>query len=189
MASRKRLGRTLASVFLAGGLGVALAVPASADIGGTFDIPKKTSKLVFDCSPEVFVSGTANWYHQRGDISDDTPFATTQATGDATNPSLAIFAVPKGAQAVAFQVVCEPLEPTTQKITFTGSMVPGEIVTVSCPSETPYLLSVQELVLVWPSTGQIMENSYTMTATGVEFWTGLEGWDYRVTMTCSSAPQ
>jgi hypothetical protein len=189
MANRKRLRKTLASAFLAGGLLVGLAVPASADIGGTINVPRKTSELVFDCSPELFVSGTANWYRQRGDISDDTPFATTQATGDPANPSLAVFAVPKGAQAVSFQVVCEPIPPTTQTITFTGPMTPGELVVVSCPGPTPYLVSVQEVLMVWPSTGATMEVSYTVTSTGVEFWTGLDGWNYRVTMTCSSAPQ
>ncbi len=96
------------------------------------------------------------------------------------------YVAPKGAKYGEVSVQCVLIPPSTQTLQFIRLTVTTDTITVSCPAEMPYLISVQEVVALDPMSGAPLALSYTQTATGVEF-VGILDWLYRVTITCSSA--
>jgi hypothetical protein len=171
-------------VLVASLLVVGLIGPASATtIQISTELAKDQTQLVWGCpAGERFVSGTADWYRREGAKL----LTTTQAVADPNDPTSGVYVVPKGARFVSFTQECAP---ATQTVTLTGVLDPGVIVTADCPPETPYLVSVAEVVAFVPGSGDPLSLSYEQTAIGVRFWLGLEGYSWRVTMTCSSFPQ
>jgi hypothetical protein len=97
------------------------------------------------------------------------------------------YPVPRKANFVEATLVCEPI-PTMGTAGMGGSGTASDVF-VPCPAYWPYLVSVQEVVYVSPSTGEVLGSwGYTTTENGVIVDALSHDFDWRVTMTCSALP-
>lgn len=181
---------TLALVVLAASLlAVGLALPASAQqTPATFSGPVTAGQTITVTCPEghqVQLEGGApnagvTFYrntNRKAVLSTPGPTSVT-----ATSAS---WLVPKGAKYADATAYCVPI--ATQLVTLLGQAT-GNPVTVNCPAETPYLVSVQNVLQLDPTIGQLLSTPYTATATGVIVDALPPSFIWRVEMTCSSAP-
>jgi hypothetical protein len=103
-----------------------------------------------------------------------------------TTTTTASWLVPKGAKFGEGSLNCVPI--ITQTVTLLGQATGADVV-VDCPAETPYLVSVTEVLQLDPAIGQLLSTPYTATETGVIIAALPPSYIWRVTMTCSSQPQ
>jgi hypothetical protein len=183
--------RLIATALAAGALMVATALPASAQqTPVSYDGPVTAgSTLTLTCpagtqvqvTPEG-VNASLSFYRTPKRKSLVAGFVPPTSTTSTT----ASWLVPKGAKYAQGTLYCEPI--TTQTLTGVGQAT-GAPVTVNCPPETPYLVSVTEVLALDPAIGQWLSTPYTTTATGVIIAALPPSYAWRVTVTCSSAPQ
>jgi hypothetical protein len=182
---------TLALVVLAASLlAVGLALPASAQqTPATFSGPVTAGQTITVTCPEghqVQLEGGAPnagvTYYRNVNRKVVLPAPSAPTSFTATTAS---WTVPKGAKYADATAYCVPI--ATQLVTLLGQAT-GNPVTVNCPAETPYLVSVQNVLQLDPTIGQLLSTPYTATATGVIVDALPPSFIWRVEMTCSSAP-
>jgi hypothetical protein len=142
-------------------------------------------------SGERIVSASASFYrtakHKNPLGADLAPITTTSDAN--SNPVAATWTLPKGAKYVQATLVCEPIPPTFQTVSFSGTFVAGQTVRVDCPAATPYLWSVLQVDAIDPSTGQPVPLGYAYVhPTGIEVYPSYPGWTWQIAMTCTNQP-
>ena len=130
-------------------------------------------------------TGTADfWRKLSGNQAHYLGSAQFVASGDGTSATAG--PAPKGSRFYSATINCEPI-PTEQTVIRTGIGTgenSGNII-VECPSDYPYLVSVQEVTATYQGSTYIP--GYTVGGSAVSFSVG-QGVVWRVVMTCSSEP-